>query len=228
MKKAQTMHVLPRNLIDEMANFAEKAIGMGFVMGAIGLTDRLWWPYCHGAGASAPKPQGGSTRLHFVRATWVWCFMLEWHTNSYGNSKLLPPQALPWLIWSFPRVDLWSWFDCRRCFSQGFAIRRHLRRTAKLYLILGVRKWHVFTTISSAKLGPKLTADIWSWRGVALLNRRSWTWTMCNSAMPKILWNESRNCEVLCPNCKRKIGYPVAWLIMIPAQFSSEARKSYK
>lgn len=34
---------------------------------------------------------------------------------------------------------------------------------------------------------------------------------MCNSAMPKILWNESRNCEVLCPNCKRKIGYPVAW-----------------
>lgn len=39
--KAQTMHVLPRNLIDEMANFAEKAIGMGLVMGAIGLTDRL-------------------------------------------------------------------------------------------------------------------------------------------------------------------------------------------
>ena len=53
-------------------------------MGAIGLTDRLSWPYCHGAGASAPKPQGGRTCLHFVCATWVWCFMLEWHTNSYG------------------------------------------------------------------------------------------------------------------------------------------------
>lgn len=211
MESARHTYTWTRTVFPLTTNFAEKAIGMGFVMGAMGLTDRLWWPYCHGAGASAPKPQGGRTRLHFVCATWVWCFMLEWHTNSYGNSKLLPRQALPWLIWSFPRVDLWSWFDCRHCFSQGFAIRRHLRRTAKLYLILGVRKWHVFTTISSAKLGPKLTADIWSWRGVALLNRRSWTWTMCNSAMPRILWNESRNCEVLCPNCKRKIGYPVAW-----------------